>query len=415
MRDYAVIIVGGGMVGVTLACALAQQLPPAQAIALIEERPLPAFDLHSPVRRVSAITMASQRILMQAGIWQRLLRVSPFARIRVWDATGTGEIGFDSRATGYTQLGFIVENAAIQVAGWQQLAQLAAQSAKIDTYCPVQVQQLSFADAAYVTLATGEVLRAALVIGADGADSRVRQWAGMVCYGWSYGQQAIVATVKTEYPHQATAWQRFAETGPLAFLPLADGDCSIVWSLPSAQAPTLMALAEADFAEALAQAFEQRLGRILAVQARAVFPLRLQQAYSYVQERLALVGDACHIVHPLAGQGVNLGLLDAATLAQIIVQTAQEGRDIGRFAYLKRYERWRRGENTKMLGLMEGFHRLFGSQQSLIRLARNWGLSQTNAQPFLKQWLMMQAMGLSGDLPDLAQYKPAEGLDFNQA
>jgi len=213
----------------------------------------------------------------------------------------------------------------------------------------------------------------------------------------------VVGNVRTAEPHQETAWQRFLPTGPLAFLPLHDGRCSIVWSTTPEQAEALLALDESAFAGALADAFDQRLGSIIEVGPRGAFPLRLQHAHAYVKPGLALIGDAAHVVHPLAGQGVNLGLLDTATLAEVILDALDAGRDFASFKTLRRYERWRKGDNLLMLGVMDGFKRLFGNSLPPVRLLRNAGLNLTDAAGPLKNLIARRAMGLEGDLPRLAR------------
>jgi len=213
----------------------------------------------------------------------------------------------------------------------------------------------------------------------------------------------VVANVRTAVPHQETAWQRFLPTGPLAFLPLHDGRCSIVWSTTPEQADSLLALDERDFGAALAEAFDWRLGAIVEVGPRTAFPLRLQHAHAYVQPGIALIGDAAHVVHPLAGQGVNLGLLDAATLAEVVSDAVAAGQDFASLKTLRRYERWRKGDNLLMLGVMDGFKRLFGNTLPPVRLLRNVGLNLTDAAGPLKNLIARRAMGLAGDLPKLAR------------
>jgi 2-octaprenylphenol hydroxylase len=240
-------------------------------------------------------------------------------------------------------------------------------------------------------------------VGADGRDSRVRTFAGIGVHGWAYDQQAIVATVRTAGPHEDTAWQRFLPGGPLAFLPLWDGRSSIVWSAPAAQTEALMALDEAAFAQELTIAIDGRLGEVLDVGPRGAFPLGLMQVDAYVAPRIALVGDAAHTIHPLAGQGVNLGLLDAAALAEVVGAAASQGRDPGGLSTLRRYERWRKGHNLAMALAMDGLKRLFGVNWTPVRLARSLGLNLTDRAALLKRLFMRQAMGDQGDLPALAR------------
>lgn len=399
---YDLIIAGGGMVGSALACALgATEL----RIALLESappdriRPDPQPDL-----RVSAINRASQRIFAALGAWDAMVgwRVGPFRDMRVWDALGAGQIHFDSASIGEPLLGWIIENRVIQFALLEQLRQCPA----VQLFQPVTLdsaEPLPGDTGWRVRLSNGRELCTRLLIGADGAQSQVRQRAGIDTGGWGYDQKALVCHVRTAEPHRETAWQRFLPTGPLAFLPLHDGRCSIVWSTAPAQADELLALDNAAFATALAEAFDWRLGTIAEVGPRAAFPLRLQHAYAYVKPGLALIGDAAHVVHPLAGQGVNLGLLDAATLAEVIQDACAANRDFASFATLRRYERWRKSHNLLMLGIMDGFKRLFGTPLSPVRLLRNTGLNLADAAGPLKNWIARQAMGLEGDLPRLAR------------
>ncbi|MFZ1643391.1 MAG: UbiH/UbiF/VisC/COQ6 family ubiquinone biosynthesis hydroxylase [Candidatus Contendobacter sp.] len=399
--DYDLIIAGGGMVGSALACALGDT---DLKIALLEGTPLervrPGEDLDS---RVSAISRASQRIFAAVGAWDGMTawRVSPFRDMRVWDATGFGNIHFDSAALGEPLLGWIIENRVIQFALLERARQLPA----VNLLCPVALEtaQALEKDLWRVRLNDGREFTTRLLVGADGASSKVRQLAGIETGGWGYGQNAVVANVRGAEPHRETAWQRFLPTGPLAFLPLHDGRCSIVWATTPEQADVLLALDEGDFGAALAAAFDRRLGAIVEVGPRAAFPLRLQHAHAYVKPGLALIGDAAHVIHPLAGQGVNLGLLDAATLAEVVLDALAAGHDFGALKVLRRYERWRKGDNVLMLGLMDGFKRLFGASLPPVRLLRNVGLNLTDAAGPLKNLIARRAMGLAGDLPRLAR------------
>lgn len=395
-----IAIVGAGMVGATLACALAGS---GLRIALVEAAPPPADWPPGTVdMRVSALTAASRQIFQRLGVWPAMteLGVSPFERMRVWDAGGAGSIRFDCADVGEAQLGHIVENRVMQ----RVLFARAVGFAHVTVYCPAGVGALTpLENRVRIELTDGVVVDARLVVGADGAASRVRQLAGIGTRGWSYDQQALVATVATERPHEATAWQRFLPQGPLAFLPLRDGRSSIVWSTAPARARELLQLPDADFQAQLADAFEHRLGAIAAVSGRGAFPLRLQHAHAYVAPRVALVGDAAHTIHPLAGQGVNLGLLDAAALAEVVLDAHAAGADIGAHGVLRRYERWRKGDNLQMMLAMDAFKRAFGSGLPLLRVARNLGLDLVDAATPLKHAVIRRAMGLRGDLPRLAR------------
>ena len=399
--DYDLIIAGGGMVGSALACALGHA---DLNIALLEgaslDRIRPGADLDT---RVSAISRASQRIFAAVGAWDGMTawRVSPFRDMRVWDATGFGSIHFDSADLGEPLLGWIIENRVIQHA----LLERARQCPAVDLLCPTALETAQTLDAGgwRVGLNDGREFTTRLLVGADGAQSRVRQLAGIKTGGWGYDQHAVVANVRTAQPHQETAWQRFLQSGPLAFLPLHDGRCSIVWSTTPERATGLLASNAEDFGEALAAAFEARLGAILEVGPRAAYPLRLQNAQAYVKPGVALIGDAAHVIHPLAGQGMNLGFGDVAALAEVLLDAVAADRNIGSLEVLRRYERWRKGDNLLMLGIMDGFKRLFGNTLPPVRLLRNLGLNLTDAAGPLKNLIARRAMGLEGDLPRLAR------------
>ncbi len=382
------IIVGGGLVGASLAIALHRT---GADVALVEAvHPVPFRADRDYDLRLSAIAPASRRWLAGLGAWPELAaqRACAYERMLVWEAEGTDQLEFAATELGLPELGHIIENALLLDALWRQLDGLTF-------YCPAQLSALQLdADCARLTLDDGRELECALVIGADGGASRVRELAGIMTYGWSYAQRGIVANVATELPHAATAWQRFLPTGPLAFLPLADGRCSIVWSADNALAGELLGLGDVAFCERLGTAFERRLGRITATTARAAFPLSLQQAERYSLPRLALVGDAAHVIHPLAGQGVNLGFQDAELLCSELTAARAAQRDPGAAAHLRRYERQRKAENALMAATTDGLYRLFGSDNSVLRFARTHGMGLVNRLAPLKRQLSEQAAGL---------------------
>jgi 2-octaprenylphenol hydroxylase len=249
-----------------------------------------------------------------------------------------------------------------------------------------------------------QVIQTQCLIAADGAESWVRQQVGIQLKTWAYQHTAIVTTVQTELPHAATARQRFLATGPLAFLPLSDPyRSSIVWSVTPEYAEKLMALSVAEFDVALATAFAHQLGAVQMITERHAFPLRMRHAQQYVRPRIALLGDAAHTIHPLAGQGVNMGLLDAATLAEVMITACRKQRDFASLATLRRYERWRKGDTLAMLAAIEALKHLFASELPPVQCLRNVGLNLTNRLPWLKQFLTDYALGKRGDLPSMAR------------
>ncbi len=402
--DYDVTIVGGGVVGATLACALGNS---TLRIAVIESQAPPAvWAKESRDVRVSALTSGSVRIFSALGVWQSMVaeRVSPFREMHVWDAGGPGVIHFDSADIGVDTLGYIVENRVLQAALYRRCREFS----NIEWIAATRITDMVSA-ADYVTLHTehGRVVQTRLVVGADGPDSAVRQLAGITTHGRDYQQTAVVATVKTTQVHRQTAWQRFLPEGPLAFLPLTDGYTSIVWSLPPARAESILALDDAHFMDELQFVLGddrlENLGGIASVGPRASFPLRLIHADQYARPRLALIGDAAHTIHPLAGQGVNLGLSDAAVLAELLIEAAEQQADIAAFKLLRRYERRRKGDNLAMVAALEGIKHLFGSRWTPLRWLRNSGLQLTNTLAPIKNLIMRRAMGITGDLPKLAR------------
>lgn len=387
------VIVGGGMVGATLACALGDS--PLRVLVL-EPQPFSSdwqgFDL-----RVSAITRASQRVFEALGAWEGMQarRVQPYRSMEVWE--GGGQIRFDSAEIGEPDLGHIIENRVILAALLERLAGFD----NIELRTPARARSLQLGpERANLRLEDGTRLEARLVVGADGSASWVRRQAGIDTLGWKYDQHAVVATVRTARHHEETAFQRFLPEGSLAFLPLSEGVSSIVWSVRPGAAEALLGLDEAAFLAELGQAFGDRLGAMQSCAGRAAFPLGLQHADRYVLPRLALVGNAAHTIHPLAGQGLNLGVMDAAALAEVI---AAQMADCGALRGLRRYERWRKGENLGMALAMDGFKQLFGARRPPLPWLRRTGLNLTNAAGPLKRTLIRRAMGLEGDLPVLAR------------
>ncbi|WP_295386526.1 UbiH/UbiF/VisC/COQ6 family ubiquinone biosynthesis hydroxylase [uncultured Thiodictyon sp.] len=394
------MVVGGGMVGAAFALACAGK---GLTIALVEARPpqrtWPAGEIDL---RVSALSRASQRLLQRLGVWGRIaeLGASPYRQMRVWDAVGGGSIHFDAADLGEPDLGHIVENRAIQLALWERLET----RPELNLVCPASIADLQRSpDGTRLVLADGRTLGARLLVGADGRDSLIRELAQIPSRGWDYDQRAIVATIAPAQWHQETARQRFLPTGPLALLPLADGRCSIVWSASGSRADELLALDDAAFSDALTEATEGRLGRLRLDSPRAAVSLRLAHAQRYVEPGLALIGDAAHAVHPLAGQGVNLGFLDAAELAATLDSARERHRDFASLATLRRYERARRGDNLSMLAAMDGLKRLFGTDLAPVAAVRSLGLSLTDRLGPVKRLLMDRALGLNAGLPPLAR------------
>ncbi|MDH3309854.1 MAG: UbiH/UbiF/VisC/COQ6 family ubiquinone biosynthesis hydroxylase [Gammaproteobacteria bacterium] len=398
--SYDVVIVGGGMVGASVACALGNS---SLKVALLDRVPVPAPPEKDYDLRVSAITLAAHTLFENLGAWSGMARrrVSPVREMRVRSGEGSGAIHFNAAEIGEPALAWIIENSVIQAALIERLHQFT----NIHSLCPVGITNITLADnGAVVTLNDERTLMAKLLVGADGADSGVRRAAGIETQSLDLHQKGIVATITTEKPHEATARQRFLATGPLAFLPMDEPQtCSIVWSADTARADQLFALDDAAFIHELQNAMGESLGAIQTVSPRAAFPLALSHARAYTAPHLALVGDAAHTVHPLAGQGVNLGFLDAATLAEVLLDATVKHKDIGAHEVLRRYERWRKGNNLAMISITGGFKYLFGNDLPVVSQLRNWGLDLTNAATPVKNFIMRRASGLEGDLPKLAK------------
>ena len=404
--EFDVLIVGGGVIGTTLAGLLvARRLVPAARVAVIAAAPppVPSSVLSDWDLRVFALSRASQRILALCGIWAKLppQKMQPYERMCVWDSSSApgdaGSLTFDCAELGEPNLGFIVEGNALQ-----EQASRAARAAGI-AFLDAPIDGIITASAGIrVTLRDGREVSGQLLIGADGAESMVRRLLGIDTAGHDYGEEALVAHVRTAAFHAHTAWQRFLPTGPLAFLPLPDGRSSIVWSVPRAEAARLRTLNPAAFGEALTRASGRVLGACELTTSLASFPLKLQYALDYVRPRAVLLGDAAHVVHPLAGQGLNLGLLDCAALAEVLSGTAG-GRFCGEHRALRRYERWRRSENLLMAAALDGLQRLFASPRPAVSRLRVLGLDAVSRLPPLKRALAGRALGLAGDVPSFLQ------------
>jgi 2-octaprenylphenol hydroxylase len=398
------IIVGAGMVGSALALALKDS---GLDILLIDGSPLcvKPFDAQAPFEpRVSALSAASQRILERLGAWSGVTarRSSPYGEMQVWDGSGTGRIHFSAASVHAEVLGHIVENRVIQDALMEPL-----HDSGIGLLPGARLERLRRSgDDWLLTLVDGRELRTPLVVAADGGNSAVRRLAGCATREWDYLHHAIVTSVRCAESHQRTAWQRFTDEGPLAFLPLERAGehwCSIVWSVTPSESERLMALDDAAFCTELGRAFEWRLGEVLGADPRLCIPLRQRHAKRYVEEGLALIGDAAHTIHPLAGQGVNLGFLDAAVLAEVLLHAAGRGERLADERVLGRYERRRMPHNLAMMAAMEGFERLFQANPLPLRWLRNSGLNWVDGMPEAKALFVRQALGLSGDLPELAR------------
>jgi 2-octaprenylphenol hydroxylase len=407
-RRFDLAIIGGGMVGAALACLLAGSREELR-IALVEAREPAAPDLDPerfPGLRVSAISRASQRVLEACGAWPRIrdTGISPYARMVVWDAGaepfGHGSLCFDSAELGVACLGHIIDNGLLQWALWGRLAA----HPQVTVYCPERLAGLELdQDHALLRLESGKRITASLAVGADGSGSPSRVLAGIDVSGKSYDQSAVVTHIRTERAHQETAWQRFLPDGPLALLPLQDGRCSIVWSTTPERAAMLQEADEQSFRDQVTEASAGVLGDVIHSGPRAGFPLRLQHARAYTGTRFALIGDAAHTVHPLAGQGVNLGFLDAAALAEVVLDAVTAGHDPGESRPLRRYERWRKGENLLAATGIDAIGRLFREPHAVIGAVRRLGLTLVDDAAMLKHELARRAMGVGGDLPRFAR------------
>jgi 2-octaprenyl-3-methyl-6-methoxy-1,4-benzoquinol hydroxylase len=402
-RDVDVLVVGGGVVGAATAVLLAtQNATRGLSVGLVEPRlpSLPAANAAWDLR-VFALSRASQRLLEACGVWPQVLRrAQAYQGMRVWDsvdsADGPRALTFTAGELGEPNLGHLAEVATLQAELYT-----AAVRAGVRVYGAVVESFTADAESAMATLADGTVLRTGLVVAAEGADSPLRQMAGIAATVHDYHQRGVVAFLRTERSHADIAWQRFLPEGPLALLPVASGRVSIVWTLPTDHALRVLAMDDAAFEQAVTAASDGVLGELRLDSVRASFPLRRITAATYAGTRLALVGDAAHAVHPLAGQGANLGLLDAAALVQTIAVAVQRGEDLGDPGPLGRYARWRRAEAAPLTVGMHALQQAFTSPQAWLGSLRRQGLGVVAGNRWLRQQFMARAMGLGGEAPRL--------------
>ena len=393
------------MVGASLALALSGS---GMGIALVDAQSLEPALLtpDSPWQpRVSALTEATVNLFNHLDVWQTMVeqRVCPYSHMTVWDAEGTGEIAFDAQSVSRSAIGHIVENDVIRQALLAKLAESGVYLYENQTEIGYELQD----SGGTLRLADGQEISAPLLVAADGAESQLRKEAGIPSNQKDYQHHAIVTTVETELPHGSDARQVFLDTGPLAFLPLPDKGgkhyCSIVWSLIPDQADRIQSLSDKAFGEALGKVFEHRAGGIIQSDERLRFPLRQRHARQYYRHGIVVVGDAAHTIHPLAGQGVNLGLMDVAVLAEELLRAYDRGDLLHGDHTLSRYQRRRKGHNMAMMAAMKGFQDLFGADDIAVRWLRNTGLNIAQQLPPVKQLFIKLAMGSFGDLPELVR------------
>jgi 2-octaprenylphenol hydroxylase len=407
--DFDVVVVGGAMAGAgTAALLAASPATMALRVALVEPRPATPRAPDAPLDiRVSALSRASQRLLEVTGAWPAVAaRASAYGRMVIWeerqDPEGPDALVFDAAGLGEPDLGHIAENHAIQSALTARAESLGVVLLRAELAALEPAR-----DAACIRLGDGREFRAGLVIGADGAASSVRRSAGISVREKDYGQHAVVAHLAASKPHGATARQRFLDNGPLALLPLADGRVSLVWSTLPGPARSLVDCPEPEFAERVTIASGRVLGELRPTTPRASFPLRLLHARRYAAERIALVGDAAHVVHPLAGQGINLAFLDAAALVDVVGSALAAGDDPGELAVLRSYERWRKAEALPAIALLDGIQRLYFGAGPLQSRLRQGLLGIAQASGTAKRLLMGRALGIAGRVPDSVRRPPS--------
>lgn len=396
--DCDLVIVGGGIVGTTLACALKDA---GLKTIIIEAQPL---EVAASKRQAYSLSLLSSQILTGIGVWQEIIaKIGKYRHIRLSDANYPGIVKFNKEDIGTDFLGYVAEHNIVLTA----LQKRIATRSDVSWLCPAEVIGVEYKDsvAAIEVKVEGKkrLLKTKLIVGADGARSLIRTLAGIETRGWKYWQSCVAFTIKHEAPQNDTAFERFWPTGPMGVLPLPGNRCQIVWTAPHEQAKALQKLNEQQFLQKLEEYTGGLLGKLQLVSDRYLFPVQLMQCDRYVQSRLALVGDAAHCCHPVGGQGLNLGIRDAAALAQIIQEACQRGEDIGKLKILKRYERWRKQENLTILGFTDFLDRLFSNNwlpAIAIRRFGLWILARSNP---LKIYALKLMTGLKGRTPKLAR------------
>ena len=400
-KNWDVVIVGAGMVGATVALGLGQQ---GMSVLLLEKQVIDStWQADSAYQvRVSALTRASEKILRNLGAWQGVesRRFHPFTAMHVWDEITPGEVHFSAKDMGEPNLGYTVENNVIQSALWDQVEACG----NITVLLNHRLKSLRLEnDQAWLVLeGIGEV-QTELLVGADGAMSQVRELAYIGLDTHDYEQCAVVGCVKTELSSEDTCWQRYTQNGPFAYLSMGENVSSIAWYLPMEKMQWALTLSDVDFAAEISKASDYRLGSVIEVSERGAFPLVRRHAEHYVKPNLALVGDAAHTIHPQAGQGVNLGLLDAAALIETVLAARAQNKPWGRYSILRKYERWRRGDNALVQRSMEAFDWLFKQDASLKVVVRKGLLPLANRLTPVKNWLMGRALNGREALPKLAK------------
>ncbi len=402
MNRYDLLIVGGGLVGAALGCALGDR---GLRIGLVEAHPFRADSHPGYDDRTLALSYGSRRIFEGLGLWQALApEATPIQAIHISDRGRPGMAHLDGAGQGVEALGYVLTARVIGAALLSRLERLPG----VELLCPASLEDLTLhseaAQAEVILNGQSVNLEARLLVAADGARSRVRQRLGIEALRWDYGQAAVIANVSPELPHRNRAFERFTEAGPVALLPLGEDRCAAICTVREADLESVLALDDAGFARLLSDRFGDRLGAFLKVGRRQSYPLSLVKSREHIRHRVAVIGNAAHTLHPIAGQGFNLGLRDVAALAELVADAADA--DPGAPALLERYAQWRRWDQRRAIAFTDGLARLFVNPLGPVRLARNLGLLAFDLAPPAKRWLARQTMGLAGRLPRLARGLP---------
>ncbi len=398
--DYDLAIVGGGIVGLTLACALKDS---GLSVALIEAKP---YSVAAAKGQAYAVHLLSARIFQGIGVWDKILpEIATFRHVRLCDSDHPGIVEFEPEDLGTDVLGYVAEHQALLL----PLQEFLQECPLVSYLCPVEVVKTQYEPAGVeIELRVGgefRTIRTRLLVAADGSRSRIRSLSGINTRGWQYWQSCIVAFVKPEKPHNDTAYERFFTSGPFAILPLPGNRCRIVWTAPHEEAKALVALDDEQFLAELSRRYGDQMGRLELEGDRFVFPVQLMQSDRYILSRLALIGDAAHCCHPVGGQGLNMGIRDAAALAQVLQEAHNQGEDIGDLPVLKRYERWRKQENLTILGFTDLLDRMFSNNWLPVVVIRRLGLWMLQRVRPVKKYALQLMTGLRGHPPEVASPK----------